>query len=243
MTLRLFVIFLLLFVSPPANAARVFVAASNDYVGIPNTANIGTLLSVSTWVKPASAGAAGANYYFSKGNNTGDVNWAFGYTGGVVRLVYTDSFVSFVVWSYTVTLTVGQWYHLAWTVDWTTNPDTVTVWIDGTQHAATCTLGSNNSLPTTTNPQTTAIGGYVGANFTFDGSLAEPAVFDGSLLGANEIGSLARGERADKVRFNVSSYFPLEGWQATEPDYGVNHLGSTTVTGTTRANGPPVIPR
>lgn len=100
---------------------------------------------------------------FSKGTTgvNGNRNIGIDYRNdGAVKLeIYWTSPAAgtFIEYTYTVTLTPSTWYHLVIAIDWSTNPDTVILYLNGISQSLTL-VGSNNGTPTTTAPQTSAIG-------------------------------------------------------------------------------------
>jgi hypothetical protein len=159
-----------------------------------------------------------------------------------LRAGWTSSISSYVTYK-TVNFTpsVNVWHHVAWTIDWTTNPDTVISCFDGGCSAMTLVEGGNNTSPTTGATQQALLGTFVSqANRYWNGDLADAAAWN-AILTAQEITALAARQRPNKLGRPMLYYLPLDGSLTAEPDYSGNGcLG--TVTGAARSNNPPLVP-
>lgn len=105
------------------------------------------------------------------------------------------------------------------------------------------TLSFTGTLPTTlvTTATNFKIGGWEGGTAYVSGDLAECGLWSATLA-ADEFAALAKGVLPHRIRkSNLVGYWPLWGIHSTEPDI---HLGTYpgTLTGTARANHPPVSP-
>jgi Concanavalin A-like lectin/glucanases superfamily len=242
---------LLLLLLLPLNteAARLFVASNGDKIDLATVGQpITDKLSFSVWFKVAALPGAAVNRFFffkSKASDVTDVNyWIDLENSGSnrIRIVWTSSVGNFVVYKSGQnldTLTLNTWHHWAWTVDWTTNPDAVIGYLDGTAATPTLASGGNNTTPTTGGTQAMEIGHFVGTGI-WNGDLADVAACN-CIFAPNEITALANRQRPNKLGHPLLYYLSLDGSLTAEPDYSGN--GCTgTVTGATRSNNPPLVP-
>lgn len=236
----------LLWALTPLHAARLFVASNGDKITVPSPAKWSSALSISVWVYPTSQ-PSGGYAIWSDTNGPGTQTFVLDYVNSSgtkqISVSWTTLFGQYTGTSANVTLSNGQWYHILWTADLSTNPDTYHCYVNGTDN--TVTASPSESGPPYVLGGTCRIGSiFWGTEIDlFDGRIAEPAIWVDKVLNASQALALARGARADRVMLGPDRYYLLEGWQDPEPDYGVSHLGSTSITGTSRANGPPVVPR
>lgn len=95
-------------------------------------------------------------------------------------------------WKIDYTPSTSAWTHFYFSIDWTTNPDTVLVWANGTSQTCTHNFGSNNIGPLTTATQVYSIGGPPAGdpNFT-DGLIANIGVW--SDLDTSRVAPLSKG--------------------------------------------------
>lgn len=253
MTKKVF-LWLLFFLLIPLelDASRLFVASNSDKIVILGPPLWTAQISASMWVYPVSLptipsvfmgiiddnGTTSTTYRFVYGliNSAGTQQVLFGYnssTGGTPLLTCN------------ATLSTGQWSHLAFAFDNTTNPDTLFIWINGASQ--TTTAPGNNGAPSGSDGGAPRIGNvrFNGVEtFFFDGRIAEPALWiDVPILNQQQVTALSRGARADRVYIQPDLYYPVDGVFDPEPDYGKFHGKSVSITGTSRANGPPVVPR
>lgn len=193
-----------------------FVRASGHHIDIDSFPDLTSQLSLSVHVKNASAVAGGGSFeeriIFTKFKNGdgNDRNFQFDYrnNGGNTgpMLVWTSPVSSFITYQDIGTfLTVDTWFHFLVTVDWTTNPDTVALYFDGSSHSLTRS-GSDNATPTTGATQVTKIGGY--ATGEWDGDLAELAIWD-TVLTASEAAALKKASPLVVHPNNLVFYAPL----------------------------------
>ena len=240
---------LLLLLPLQADAARLFTASNSDKVVLATTGQAVTdYFSFVYWFKLSVLPGQGvSSCIISKGNAANvSSNYYVRFEGtlGSVRagMVWTTSPGASTYWvkdTNISSLSMNVWHHLAWTVDWTTNPDTVKVYLDGVVDTVTLASGSNNGPPTTTATQVMTIGQVIGI-FPYNGDLADLAGYNAVLTQA-EITALSKGVRPNKLGRPMLYYVPLDGALTLEPDYSGNGCNGT-VTGATRSNGPPLIP-
>lgn len=127
-------------------------------------------------------------------------------------------------------ITAGNWFHFAVTV----NSRSWVLYVNGVSDGA-ATAGLD---PDAGNPPVSI--GYSAQNtqVTLDGSMADVGLWS-SVLTANEVLGLARGQRPYMVRQStLLGYWPLDGRASPEPDLsGKGNNG--VLSGTTIAAGPP----
>ncbi len=181
--------------------ARNFVHTSNQRIEFATLSDYTTQISWSCWVNAASD-ASPVQFFvmFSKSKDDGsDNNISIDYRtrAGVrnIEIYWTQPTSTFQ--EYVVTtgfpLTNGTWFHIAFAIDWTTNPDSVTLWVDGASQSLTLAAGSNNATPSIGTPIKARIGSLIDASgFSWDGQLAEMAVWPGYLLTDSEAVSLSK---------------------------------------------------
>jgi len=241
---------LLLLLPLQSQAARLFVASNSDRVVYAEQPAWTTQISISLWIYPTSLPTIGGVLMGLVSDNASTDNGRRVLTcllnsGGTQRIYFSYHNVNFILQDqYTdYTLTTGVWQHLAFTADYTAHA--CKIYVNGVSQT---TVGPNVADgPPTISAGFPRVGNFYYAGteaFFFDGRMAEVAIWqDVAVLNQSEVTALARGARPDKVRINPTRYYPLEGWQTTEPDYGQFHLGTTSISGTSRVNGPPVLPR
>lgn len=151
----------------------------------PNTAAYSTTVSISFWVKAESLPGAHQMHFIDLGASASwnPRNVSAYWTpagGGTIGISWINaSGPTFAEWTKAYTLSTSAWTHFYFEVDWSTNPDTVLCWINGSSQALTCTFGSNNLTPAGTYGQI-SVGGEHGSGTTgnyMDGLLAEIAVW------------------------------------------------------------------
>lgn len=226
--------------------ARNFTRASSHRVGLPEPLLQASQISVSAWVRHTQA-LSGTNEFFtvfSLAPFTTTATRAFFLdvrrlsTINRVNMGWTQS-TSERAYFHDITLTTNQWYHLTATVNWTTDPDTCAIYIDGSSVALT-NSGGTNSTPDTTGGTPF---GWIGAlaqgtslGFPTDhwpGDIAEVAYWSAALT-AGEAAALAVGASPSLIRpGSLVDYYPLLG--------GVNGRvrGTATNSGTVDAAHPP----
>jgi hypothetical protein len=253
----LFVILVILFVIPRSEAARLFVAASSNKVTPSEGLIQGGSWTIAVWFKAASTPTAGANYtLFTDGSGTNRWNPLITYDSSLglnLAVVTSSTFGVLNISRYNVTLTVGQWYHLAFVSGDQGAGNAFKVYVDGVSQ--TWSVGGAYANESNHGGQP-VIGASYDAGFFCDCTIGEIGRWaansgDAAVAALNdaEILALSRGADPEKVHILPASgtarqyVWRLEGWQTTEPDIGTRHTAPATVTGAVRANGPPVIPR
>lgn len=176
-------------------------------------ADFTTTVSCSFWLKSESNPGTNQTNYFTKSKSgaNSDINFRCTWTpagGGDIYVAFTTTSTSFNEWKCDYTPTVGVWTHFYFSIDWTTNPDTVLVWINGSSQTVTHSFGSNNVTPDTTATQAYYIGGPGAGdpNFT-DGKLAEIGVW--SDLDTTRVAGLASGNSPRFYSTNLVDYWQL----------------------------------
>ena len=150
-----------------------------------------TKVAVSLWVKVESnPGTNQTNYLIkTKSGANSDHNFAITWTpagGGDIYILWHNPTTVANEWRTDYTPTVGAWTHFYFTIDWTTNPDTVSLWINGTSMTMAHNAGSNNVDPLTSATQVYYVGGpVVGDPNNTDGLIADIGVW-------SDIGNTAR---------------------------------------------------
>lgn len=235
-----------LLASPSSHAARVFTAASSNEIVIPSSTRWTTKISASAWINVAALPGTDVTYQIlTDTNGAGQMAFSFRIEneGGTqkIKWAFNSSFANYVTFSINSTLSTNTWNHIAWTYD---SSDTHSyIYVNGTQNAA----GTSSAVAGSSTGSNARIGSRYWGGSTdgyFNGTIGPVALWtDVTVLNQLEVSALANGAQADRVRLNPTRYYLLEGWQTTEPDYGVAHQGSTSISGTSRANGPPVLPR
>jgi hypothetical protein len=238
--------------------ARLFVKANSDKI---TTGSDGTTpyASFSLWFWLSSLPALNTQlWFYSDGNNQGyaSANVTFGYIndGGTYCFFFSEA-ATFPGGQRerknNVTLNTGQWYHLVMVVDPSQSvTEDVKFWVDGTSIAQSANYGGALTGPNVAFYGTAGIGVQrliAGDVFHFDGRLSNLCFWAGGdnsvLLNANERGALDR--RADCLRVRpekLTSAWRINGLDSPERDLK-RRTYTGTVTGTSRANGPPLIPR
>lgn len=166
------------------------VRASSQYVSLARVPDFTSQLTFGCWVNTASTPATD-NYHsiLSKGRSgaADDRNFGFDYrtSGGSTKLevFWTSAPSTYVEYYHVVTLDWSRWYYLTWVIDWSTNPDTVTFYIDGVSKGLTL-IGSNNASPTTTATQVCLLGSLHTGSDYWNGKLDSPRLYNRALSAA-----------------------------------------------------------
>jgi hypothetical protein len=243
-----FLLFLLLLSPAVAHGARLFVAASSDKIS--NASTLWTNnFSASAWFVLASQPGSGSGFTVtSNTNGAGFVMFNLIYENNGVNydLVFqwTTAAATYVVYKHNLAaLTTGQWYNLVWTVDLSTNPDTLHCYLDGVDKSIIQTAGSSNSAgPCVSCGGTGRIGSrWWGTEILFfDGKIDQVGLWLGTLNAAQAL-ALARGAKLERVSaVDLDAAWRLDG-RSPELDSSNNHRVSLGITGTTVVPGPPVL--
>lgn len=192
-----------------------FTKSSLQNIDVPGFPSFSTKLTLSAWIFVDATPTSSQNLaVFSRGTTAGgdQRNYSFDYrnSSGTVETqnAWTTSTGNYTGYAKTITLSTSTWIHICDTVDWSTNPDTVQLYINGTAQNPSLNVGTNNTTPQTSG-STTRIASLYDGNDAFNGSLAELAVwFD--VLNASEVASLALGFSPWAVHSaNLKLYVPL----------------------------------
>lgn len=227
--------------------ARNFVRASSQYLTPNGVTDLTSQMSFGCWFKPASTpGADTFQTLLSKGKDGNDRNYDFDYrtTLGVPKLElnWTSPASTFIEYYYEVTLTNGTWYHLLWTMDWGTNPDTITFYLNGVSQGLTL-VGSNNGTPSLGATQSAHIGAFrsISPLDFLDGDLAELFITR-DIVTAAEAASLAAGFSPLFLlgKHTFDAYYPLIGRYSPETD-PIRGNTATLTNAPTSASHPRVI--
>ena len=160
-------------------------------------------------------------------------------TGHIGYFVAVVGVASFLVDPGTNAISTGSWHHVALTC----NPSLggpLTGFLDGlsdgTQSRAADTIGTSfGTNHTCIGFDDSAAGRNLG------GRIADAAMWN-VVLTAAEIKALAVGARPNMIRpANLLHWLPLDGLQSPEPDLS-GFANNGTLTGTTIAPGPPIMP-
>lgn len=190
-------------------------------------------VSVSLWLKSESNPGTNQTNYFLKTKSGANSDHNFGITwtpsgSGDIYIMWHNPSTTMNEWKADYNPTVGAWTHFYFSIDWTTNPDTVSLWINGASQTVTHNFGSNNIAPVTAATQVYYIGGPGSGdpNFT-DGKLAEIAVW--SDLDTTRIAPLAAGASPILFPTNRVEYWMLREGLANENGGVATISGGTPV--------------
>jgi hypothetical protein len=215
--------------------ARNFVRASGHYINFnPVLTDYTTKLSLGFWIKFTTAPGSGERYMlFCKHKDGNDINFHLEYRNDAgtkrLQLAWSQPVATFSIYHHDVDLATDTWYHLCVTADWTTNPDTIVLYIDGASVALTLT-GSNNATPTTGAIQAATLGRHGTLNQNYlNGDMAEFFTLADTLT-TEEVTILADGFTPRALNKRYDSYLPLLGRHSTEPDLFGKHEGEPTST-------------
>jgi hypothetical protein len=169
-------------------------SAGVGYVAIPGGGSLASLnrvgVTVSAWIKPASAGGGGRGRIVDKDNN--DVGWFFS--------MYTPNTIQFAVDQFsgsqpnrisTNAVGLNTWQHVAATWDGTVNGGNIHLYVGGVPADGTAVNGSGTAQSDVSTPLT--IGNRpIDVARGFDGSIDDVHVYN-RVLSASEISALATG--------------------------------------------------
>jgi hypothetical protein len=176
-----------------------------------------TQCSFGGWINPESTpGTNAVHTIFSKGDGltTTDRNLHCVYwnNAGEVRLavLWTQPANTFHIYTFVTTLTPGTWVHVCWTIDWTTNPDTLAFYLDGVARTLTLAQGSTNATPSLGGTQNSHIGA-IHSSLTldnWDGMMAELFLYTG-VLTPGQVAMLAAGLSPLGLGLRLDSWWPM----------------------------------
>lgn len=201
-------------------------------------------VTISVWIKPESLPGAHQMHFVDKGINSssGDRNFSVAWTpasGGQWFISFSDSSNNYSEWTASGNPTLGVWTHLYVEIDWTTNPDTFLLWVNGSSTSLSCSFGLNNRTPSTDATQHITIGGEHGSASNvnnMDGLIAEVAIWS-DVVGSSRASGMynsGSGGKADALYpTNLVEYIDLDG------DADNSKGGSGSVTGATLSTAHP----
>lgn len=182
---------------------RSFTRASHHRIEIAAFPDIASQFTLSAWVRYSAV----VNFLtiFGKGKalDGNDRNFCVDFRGGgipgTMEASWTSPASTFVEYR-TDSPALDVWSHICWTIDWTTNPDTVLAYRNGVAASVTHAAGSNNSTPTFGGTQITRIGDLQDTPTTaFNGDIAEVAAWM-VFLSDKEVAELGKGYPPHVVR-------------------------------------------
>ena len=191
---------------------KVFTRASNELWDITGIPDLQTGMTLHTVISvTATPGGSDFPAYITKGSSSVNRNFWFDYrlrTGVAnLELNWTTAPSTFVEYFKAITLVFNQRYDIIWTVDWSTNPDQVELYIDGVAQTPTLS-GSNNGTPNVPATQVAKMGGQIGsATDTWSGEQCETAIWS-AVLTAGEINSLVKGFSPRLIRPQSLVFYP-----------------------------------
>lgn len=236
--------------------SRLFVRSNSDKITVAGaTSNYGTTnQSYSFWVYPTVAPTfPGEQYqtFYLDWNGAGKVGIVITYEyNGVLwlcRVLSTNGGAQIRYFGWVPTsgtpLPLQTWNHIVITIEpGLANPVTdVKVWLNNVALTQYTNSGGNWN-PEAASYGTAYLGVGGGPTEYCNMRMANFVWWSGVLLNPRQITALYRGEPASKVQVNPTRDYPLDGLQSPEPNFGAGRV-SGTLTGTSRAPGPPVIPR
>jgi hypothetical protein len=246
---------LMMGLSLEARGARLFVRTTNDTVtAVGSASNYGTAnQSYSFWFYPTSSPAQSTEWIiWLDWAGTGQISMVLSYewngTFYALRAASSSSLNNYQFRYFYATGTNGVaaigigWHHMVVTVEpglgssadvkWYVDgagrnrySDTGGSWSPGNGFYGSAYLGSNNGTS------------------SCDARIADFVWWQGVVLNAHEVAALARGQQPEKVHPNPKRNYGFEGLRSPELDRSAERANTISITGTSRANGPPVIPR
>lgn len=204
--------------------ARKFLGSANEYITIPSVpdAPLAIKLTFGCWFRK-DVGATVSEYHtlFSKGKS-GDssdrhlwIDHRLRSSVEHLEVVWTQPYATSIEYYSPVALAVGRWYHLLLTCNWTTNPDTIALYLNGIPLALT-NSGGTNAAPTTGATQVTSLGNIptAAADRRFEGDLAEVFLLS-DVISQRDVFDLATGRITPRQLICSNDarefYFPLDG--------------------------------
>jgi hypothetical protein len=221
--------------------ARTFGGVSTDKIAVAQHAAINNLVTQtwSVWVYRTGPGAGAFGRMFDKKNVAANGSSAcrlYDADGATYTFEANRWNTAAGIWSATIASN-NVWHHICVTYDASSTSNDPLIYVDGVSQTVTENQAPSGSLGSETEQLT--IGNRSDGVQNWAGSLAELSCHN-VVLNANEVAALARGclpwqGRPDALAF----YAPLWGIHSPEINLTKNNV-SGTVTGTVRANHPPV---
>jgi hypothetical protein len=207
---------------------------SNDYIviGDHDGLDLPWPFTICAWIAPDDAGQQSNGRIIDKGGGNLSSGWTFLTDGSQQLVLYVNGGSGGnALGSGSGDVNYGVWQHVA--VAYGTD-GSAHFYTDGTD-AGTDTGGSSP----TANTQAVWIGARANdSNREFDGKMAHIQLFDVELTQA-EIATLMY--RPGAIPRGLVAWWPIVG-SSTEPDWGGGGYNSTSISGTTVADGPPCGP-
>lgn len=230
----LLLIVLLCLFAAQAHAARgfgtTFGTNASDFISS-GTITIGTQFSISVWIAPHNAGGSGFGYIVTD-SNTGSGSLKFGLemNNASNSILFQRGWsTSNPNWSFPLAAGADKWSHIMVTYDGGSAANNPVAYVNcvlqtvSRQNAVTGTLTSPSS-PITFG----GLNGAAAAGNNYDGRTAEFALWNNTLLSANDDKALCGGASPLFVRHTtLSIYVPLLGAQAGEYEWGPSHFATT----------------
>jgi Concanavalin A-like lectin/glucanases superfamily len=232
--------------------SRLFNGSSDTIIVPGSSESVDGTNSYSMWVYFTALPSSGVyTTQYSDTALTGNVGVLIIYAniGGVLQW-YVDTCLAFAqdkTRFFNQTLSATTWYHVGVTVDASLGEagDDVKVYVNGSRVSMTSHSGAWG-----TNSSFYGQGGigclrWGPPNIAFhNGRIGRLARFK-TVLNQAQITSLSRGTPPERIvpKGDLVCNYDIEGLGSVEVDRGPNRLDSTSIVGTSRASGPPVIPR
>lgn len=164
-----------------SSGQRITYAPNADYT---------SQVSVAFWTKIESLPGAHQMHFVDKGKDDAGNNRNFSIywtpaSGGQIGVSWDQPSGAYHEFSYNINLAsapniVGSWASWYAEIDWTQNPDSCVIWINGTQYTLSNTFGGNDSTPLTTATQQLSLGGEHGSSDNvnnFDGLMSDVGIW------------------------------------------------------------------
>lgn len=219
--------------------SRVF----NGTSGNVNPGDIGqnSVRSYSVWIYVVSGGEGGGlGRIFDKLNSGSTAKGETLRMQGNAQIRYSRGWSGAAADWQVLGLTLANgWHHVLVVYDGTSSSNVPTIYVDGVSQTVNTITGASGTIDTA-NTDNFYIGNRGADDRTFDGRIAELAIWNSINLGSADAVMLARGGNPlhiAKVRTSLTYYAPLYG-ASTEPDYSGNHKAGTVTTATVGAHAP-----
>ncbi|HUY68593.1 MAG TPA: hypothetical protein VMV79_04765 [Alphaproteobacteria bacterium] len=137
------------------------------------------------------------------------------------------------VWLFSTAAGTTAWQHLLLAYDASSPANDPVAYINGSAVAMSSYSRASGTFVPGFSGNDFAIGNsYANTNLTWDGKIAEVALWNGVVLNASEAAALAKGVSPLFMRPSaLALYYPLTGLGSGEPDWGPSRFGAT-LTGT-----------
>ena len=196
-------------------------SGQNDVVIIPHASSIDsqTTLTWSAWVKPASAGQAGAGRVFDKGQRQITIAGS----PGSADVQFSQNFASGSnQWHTPVnSITYGSWAHIAVTYDASSTANAPVIYINGVLQTLTQTASSGSGSFASDSSSNLAIGNTNNSIRTYDGAIDDARVYN-RILSSTEAADLYGSGNTPPV-----SNSGLVGWWKMDEATGSSALDAS----------------